>query len=784
MAEAPRFSLFHFLRAGLLVLAVALLPCVENLAGENPKVPAPGFAQELKSLISERQQLDRTLWGREVLAQEYEKRFQDFWDTLRASTDKLKALGELPFETLESLQAADWVALENGVERATIKETRRTTKRDDVIAHLDRLSKEGWSLIQSEWHHERFQPHRDFTATSEVAFKLHCENRSSLVRWTIDGLVEVSWKRWENRREAPVPQSLKILKAKILRRVGPPAFVSVASIDARQLGQESLRIHPLMVQDLNDDGLSEVILGGVNLVHWNLGQGRFKRETFLAHWRGEIGEGGVLADFTGDGHLDFLCVTARDRLPTLFPGSANGRFPHPPRFTANVSLTTPSAITAGDIDGDGDLDAWISQYKGAYTEGQMPTPYYDAIDGYPSFLLLNDGHGGFTDGTHAAGLDVKRNRRTYAASFVDLDHDRDLDLLVVSDFSGADIYRNDGDGHFTDVRDDWLEEWRNFGMGHAFGDYDGDGRLDFYVIGMSSTTMRRLESMGLHRPGFEGHAQARPIMGYGNRMYLGGEPGGAFRDPAFRGDVARTGWSWGVSSFDFDNDGDEDIYIANGFMSGESCRDYCTTFWRHDIYTGGSKPDPVVAKLLNISQYPIVQASISWNGFEKNTLLMNDNNAGFHNAAFLMGAALPQDCRAVVSDDLDGDGRRDLLVVEEWWGGQFKKGQILHVLSNRLVNDNRWIGFRLSGGGPREHALGATVTLKLDNGTRRVRAIVAGDSFYSQHAPVAHFGLGPTAMPLSVRIDWVSGRSLTLRNPRVGQYHRIRPDDAESPPNR
>ena len=59
-----------------------------------------------------------------------------------------------------------------------------------------------------------------------------------------------------------------------------------------------------------------------------------------------------------------------------------------------------AAITAGDVDGDRDLDLWVTQYKPGYRQGQMPTPYYDANDGEPSFLLLNDGRGHFTDATH------------------------------------------------------------------------------------------------------------------------------------------------------------------------------------------------------------------------------------------------------------------------------------------------------------------------------------------------------------------------------------------------
>ena len=116
-----------------------------------------------------------------------------------------------------------------------------------------------------------------------------------------------------------------------------------------------------------------------------------------------------------------------------------------------------------------------------------------------------------------------------------------------------------------------------FGMSHTFGDYNQDGLLDFYAIGMSSTTARRLEYMNLRRNDFEDRTKARPNMGYGNRMYL--SKGGAFEQHPRNDQVARSGWSWGSTTFDPDNDGDHDLFIANGYQSGKSCKDYCTRYW-------------------------------------------------------------------------------------------------------------------------------------------------------------------------------------------------------------
>ena len=100
-------------------------------------------------------------------------------------------------------------------------------------------------------------------------------------------------------------------------------------------------------------------------------------------------------------------------------------------------------------------------------------------------------------------------RRTFSASLVDLDEDRDLDLMVVADFSGMDVYLNDGGGKFTDATARLVDQRHGFGMSHTFGDWDGDGREDVYMVGMSSTTARRLDRLGLSRPGFEKYTEMR-----------------------------------------------------------------------------------------------------------------------------------------------------------------------------------------------------------------------------------------------------------------------------------
>ena len=134
-------------------------------------------------------------------------------------------------------------------------------------------------------------------------------------------------------------------------------------------------------------------------------------------------------------------------------------------------------------------------------------------------------------------MSQKRFRRTYSSSFIDIDDDGDLDLLVVNDFAGFDLHLNDGRGQFTDVTADFGRDRHLFGMAHTFGDYDLDGDLDFYVIGMSSTTARRLEWIGIGPDDKPEHNALRAAMGYGNRMFLRKADG--FELAPFNDQVAR-----------------------------------------------------------------------------------------------------------------------------------------------------------------------------------------------------------------------------------------------------
>lgn len=714
-------------------------------------------------LLNTRRKLDQLVWGPEVLAQQYEARIVALWDELLRAEDKFSVLANLNFSSLQLAEHHKSEALQHQIARYTFSGAGDSWDKAQWQTYVAKAIANNYKLEQSEWHHSAFiPPQANQGAKSEVSFELHIGRNEPAHRIVLKGLLEVAWKVTVEAELDIEPDSIVVKNMTVMERQLPPAFQEVFKINGTE---KSPLINPLLVYDLDKDGLSEIVIGGQNLILRNKGKGTLEAEKLFDKAR-PLYDGGVIADFTGDGQVDFVGVDDNN-YPLIFVGKEGGTFDNQPKKMADVHLALPKTFTAGDIDNDGDLDIHIANYKYAYRQGQMPSPYFDANDGYPAVLLRNEGKGEFSDVTDAAGLGEKRNRRSYSSSFVDFDDDQDMDLIVVSDYAGFDVYLNDGKGAFTDITEDFGLDRHFFGMGHTFDDFDGDGKLDFYVIGMSSTTARRLAELGVGRQDLQKHTEMRDAMGYGNRIFLKRENG--FVKAPFNDQVARTGWSWGTSTFDFDNDGDKDIFIANGHYSGDSTQDYCTTFWRHDIYEEGGEN---VARdmLFQTESTDLREANISWNGYEHKVLYLK-HEGEYINIAYLMGVAFEYDARSVVTEDIDKDGRPDLLVVEHVAEGLDKTSYRLHIYRNALSDAGHWIGVELADSAGRS-TIGANVEVITPNGSQFSR-IVTGDSFSSQHSANLHFGLAGQTEVEQIKVNWANGKIDVIDNPKVDQYHKL-----------
>ncbi|HUF61328.1 MAG TPA: CRTAC1 family protein [Verrucomicrobiales bacterium] len=742
-----------------------------SLCAQSPP-PDPATLARFQSLLEEQRSLDATVWAEEREAQRHEQTFVALWDALldidrKNEGDPFAVLASVPLQSLRLGQKENEEMMDHQIQSISLAPG-PVLDAEGWRRWLESTKQNGFRLVQSEWHHAAFRSNPGGNPESEISVVLHIDHLQKPLRIALEGLLHVVWSGHDDEQGRPIPESVDASRLRVLQREGPPAFHKILAHDPSAPGNPG-GIHPLLAQDLDGDGLTELVAAGCNTVFHFDQEGTPSSRPFLAH-PVRTAETGLLADVTGDGYLDYVAPDTRGDL-LLYRGAPDGTFPHPPtgRTQAGGPLRQPTTITAGDIDGDGDLDLWIGQYRISYLQGAMPTPYYDANDGFPAFLLRNTGGGSFEDATEEAGLEPKSRRRTYTSALVDLDDDGDLDLLVVSDFAGIDVYHNDGSGKFTDVTDSAVDERHLFGMSATFGDYNLDGLLDFYVAGMGSTTARRLEKMGARRTDDPMVESMRMAMAYGNRMYLRQPNTPNYQHPAFKDRVARTGWTWGVTSPDIDNDGDRDIFVANGHSSGASTKDHCSTFWCHDIYKPTSEPDHARHLLFQEVHRGYFDRSESWDGYQKSHLLLNRDGQDFVNVAWLLGVADEFDGRAALSEDFDGDGRMDLAIVEDRWS----QGQILHVYRNMLETPNRWIGVRLPQKPGQPSPLGARVILTTDSGRRQPAAVVAGETLHGQHSSSVHFGLGPEDGVKSIEILWAGGKRKALDSPEPGRYHTV-----------
>ena len=728
--------------------------------------------------------LNETIWKPEAESQVRELTFVKLWDDLRAMKHDWSPLANFDFTKLRIGELGAARGHDLGIERREMGEATITLDPAGWRALIKKWRAASIRIIETEWHQASFEPANEGRSARSL-FKVvaHVVDEAKQTRHILRADLRVQWNPKSEAGGRYGVDGMTVEALTLLSRKGPAPLVTKHVIDVLKDNPGVTppksndinlwgRVYPpsLVLQDLNGDHLPELITGGGNLIYWNRGNFKLEPQELLKGNNG-FNHAIVFADFTGDGHVDLFTLNPWKNLEVI-PGDGKGNF-----TPANLESVLPGGLhmknischAVGDVDGDGHLDVFAAQYRSAFKSGVTPSPYYDAKDGHPAYLLLNDGTGRFTDATARAGLALKRQRRTYSSSLVDLDGDKDLDLLVVSDFAGMDLYLNDGKGKFTDVTEQLGEHRFSFGMSHSLADFNGDGKLDIYMVGMGSTTARRLDGMNLRRQGFKTVQDARTAMGYGNRLFLGDGRGG-YRQAPYNEQVARSGWSWGSTPWDFDNDGDRDLFVANGHLSGKSCQDYCTTYWTRWIFEEVKQANPLSDTLIQKSMSRLMSSEISWNGFEHNVLFMNEGGGKFQNIAFLMGVSHESDCRSVVSGDIDNDGRPDLLVVEGVRRGtdQQREGYI-QVIQNLLTTGNHWIGVHLEG-----QPIGAVVSV-VQGGKRQILPIVTGDSYNSQHAASAHFGLGKLESVEALEVRWPNGKVTLVKNPAIDIYHIIKP---------
>ena len=423
------------------------------------------------------------------------------------------------------------------------------------------------------------------------------------------------------------------------------------------------------------------------------------------------GMGCAVGDYDNDGFPDLYVTNFGAN--AFFRNNGDGTFTDVTTHTGTGDTRWGASCAFVDYDNDGFLDLYVINYvKYAIESDQVcmdkgvrvycdPRLYEGELD----ILYHNNGDGTFTDVTEFAGFS-EATGRGLAVAWGDYDDDGDMDVYIANDADQNFLYRNNGDGTFTDVslaagvgfsEDGEAEN----GMGADFGDYDNDGYLDLIVTNFQDQT---------------------------NTLYHN-ERDGLFSDVSYAskiGTMSLPYLAWGVGFCDYDNDGYQDLFVANGHL------------------------------------HENVQAFNPTGFYEQpNLLFLNNRDGTFDEVGDSSGSGLRLEkvSRGFAYSDYDNDGDLDLLVTN-------LKG-FPDLLENR-GGQNTWLTLKLIGTHSNRDAIGARVKVTTGNLTQ-IREVRSGSSYLSQNDMRLHFGLGKYRQIDQIELRWPSGLQERLEGVETNQ---------------
>lgn len=449
--------------------------------------------------------------------------------------------------------------------------------------------------------------------------------------------------------------------------------------------------------------------------------------------------GSVWADMDNDGDEDLL-VYKWGRVE-LFRNHGGKSFD---RITESAGLPEWANIGCAtwlDYDRDGFVDLFLAGYwpenvRLEHLENTriMPESFEYANNGGRKWLLRNQGDTTFEDVTAAVGIDS--TRWTLAVIAADFNDDLYPDLFLANDYGVSELFINEDGIRFKEVgKDSGVGHAPKSGMNAAIGDVFNDGRLAIYESNISE----------------EG------VLLQGNNLWIPSEGDPLkFDNLASVMGVELAGWSFGAQFGDLNNDGFVDLYLTNGYVSGERGSSYWYDFSQ---ITGGHE------RIISDTQNWPDMRGRSLAGYQPKRVWLNDGAGQFQDVAQFIGAIDRYDGRGVALADFDNQGSLDVVVANQ-------RGPLL-MYRNEIDKKRHWIALELEGTRSNRSAIGAQVCVHW-NGQQQRQELTAASGYSAQNQRRLHFGLGSHSDVDHITIRWPSGQLQEVLRPEVDQVHQVR----------